>query len=476
MLPPHGLPRSLRSPRSVVKRAPSLAVLVGLLFVLGGLLAGLQPLNDNSFLTHLATGRLIVDQQHIPRHDPYTFTAAGEPWVVQSWLASLVYGLVDEWWGGEGLLVLMGALGATLGGLVWTLSRPAGALIGRLLAAGLVLGVGFQFWVERPLLFGLVALAIALLAAEGRLDPRWLVPAMWVWVNVHGSFPLGLVALTVLALGRRLDGASPAIELRALRWAALGVLAGAVNPLGPRLLVFPLELLARSGVLRHIVEWQSPTFQGVSQRIFLVEVVVAIALLARRPSFRAGLPLAVFTAAALLGARNVVVSSLVLLPGLAAGLAGLGSITGDERPRAGRPATAALAALGALILISSVNGRVFRLDAYPEDAVAWMERRGLFDEPHRVAAPDYAGNFLEARDGARASVFIDDRYDMFPDDVIDDYITLLEGRPGWDEVLERRDIDTVLWTKDDVAGQLLTASADWVIVYNDDIWLVARRR
>jgi hypothetical protein len=461
---------------SSARKAPTLAVLVGLLFVLGGLLTGLQPLNDNSFLTHLATGRLIVDLHHIPHHDPYTFTAAGEPWVVQSWLASLVYGLVDRWWGGEGLLVLMGALAATLGGLVWTLTRPAGALIGRLLVAGLALGVGLQYWVERPLLFGLIALALALLAAEGRLDPRWLVPAMWVWVNAHGSFPLGLVALAVLALGRRLDGASPATELRALRWAALGVLAGAVNPLGPRLLVFPLELLARSDVLRHILEWQSPTFQGISQRVFLVQVAVAIAVLVRRPSFRAGLPLAVFTAAALLGARNVVVASLVITPGLAVGLAGLGSITGAERPRAGRPAAIVLGALGLLIVISSVNGRVFRLDPYPEDAVAWMDRRGLFDEPHRVAAPDYAGNFLEARDGAQGVVFMDDRYDMFPVDVVDDYITLLEGRTGWDEVLDRRDIDTVLWTTDDPTGQLLTASTDWVIVYHDDLWLVARRR
>ena len=72
-------------------------------------------------------------------------------------------------------------------------------------------GDGRGGWVERPLLFGLLALCLLLLAAEGRLDPRWLVPTMWLWVYTHGSFPLGLVAVGLLAIGRRLDHESSAL-------------------------------------------------------------------------------------------------------------------------------------------------------------------------------------------------------------------------------------------------------------------------
>ncbi len=67
-----------------------------------GLSIGIDQLSDNSFFTHLATGRLIL-AHGIPRHDVYSFTAAGEPWVVQSWLASLLYGWVDSWFGVVGL-------------------------------------------------------------------------------------------------------------------------------------------------------------------------------------------------------------------------------------------------------------------------------------------------------------------------------------------------------------------------------------
>ncbi len=76
-------------------------------------------------MTHLATGRLIVSGHGIPSHDPYSFTAHGAPWVVQSWLASVLYGWVDRFWGGQGLRVLMGLTTAALGAMTWRLTRPA---------------------------------------------------------------------------------------------------------------------------------------------------------------------------------------------------------------------------------------------------------------------------------------------------------------------------------------------------------------
>ncbi len=81
----------------------------GLGFALWGLHIGLDRLSDNSFLTHLATGRLILDHG-VPRTDPYSFTANGQPWVVQSWLASVIYAWIESWFGANGIRVLMAAL------------------------------------------------------------------------------------------------------------------------------------------------------------------------------------------------------------------------------------------------------------------------------------------------------------------------------------------------------------------------------
>lgn len=440
------------------------------------LLIGLGPLNDNSFLTHLATGRLMWDTHHIPHSDPYTFSAPGKGWVVQSWLASFIYGAADRWWGAAGLIVVIGLAATAVGLLVWTLTRPA-SLLGRLVIVVPLLVIGIDAgWVERPLLFGLIVLGLVLLCAEGRLDPRWLVPAMWFWVNVHGSFPLGLLALAVLALGRYMDAESPARELAALKWAAVGTALGAINPLGPRLLVFPLELLRRQDVLSNVVEWQAPKFTHIGQRAFLAELVLAIVLVARRPAWRTVMPLAVFTAAALLGSRNVVVASIVFVPGLARGLSGLGELTGEERRPIFRPVVATLAALGLLATVVAARGPVFSFNGYPVAAVTWADRNHLLDDDARLVARDFVGNYLEGRYGGRVKVWLDDRYDMFPASVVDDFEILNSGGAQWNEVLERYRATAVLWPTNEALAQLLADSPRWRVVYTDQEFLIALPR
>ena len=63
-----------------------------------GLRIGLQPLGDNSLFTHIATGRIIFDTG-FPHTDPYLFTPHEPSWVVQSWLASVIYWALASAWG-----------------------------------------------------------------------------------------------------------------------------------------------------------------------------------------------------------------------------------------------------------------------------------------------------------------------------------------------------------------------------------------
>lgn len=448
-------------------------------FVLWGLSIGLDAISDNSFFTHLATGRLILDGDGIPRSDPYSFTAAGEPWVVQSWLASLVYGWLDSWWGLQAVGLLMGLTTALLAGLVWTLTRPATSLAGRILITGLVLGVGTSVWAPRPLLVGLVLFAVTLLVAEGRL-PAWvLLPAMWVWVNSHGSFPLALVALACLALGRRLDGdPSTGPELRGLAWAAGGVVLGMVNPLGPVLVFFPVRLLQRQEVLSQIIEWQSPSFSSGWTRLFLAQVLLAVVLLVRRPSYRAAVPMVVFVAAALLGARNVALASIVLVPGMARGLTDLGTITGREE-RGERVVLAGLvvvAVIAGALVVRSADEPALDLRTYPVDALAFVSQAGWLDSDARMASQETVGNYLELVRGTDARAFVDDRVDMYPEEVVEDFLVLLRGRPGWRDVLGEHQVDVVLWEANQPLTSLLADDPSWRIPYADGTWIVACRR
>jgi hypothetical protein len=327
-------------------------------------------------------------------------------------------------------------------------------------------------WSERPLLFGLLFLCALMILADGRGDPRWAVPMMWVWVNVHGSFPLGLVLVALLALGRRLDGESSAVELRLLKWASIGTLLGAIGPLGPRALAFPVTLLANQKTLHYITEWKSPTFDSVGQRLFLVQVVAAVLLLVRRPSYRVALPLVVFTASALLGLRNVPVASLVMVPGMALGAAGLGSLDGARRSFATGVAALTMAALALLVLVAQLGQPNFDLTSYPVDAVAWLDGHGLLTQDTRLVSRDFVGNYLEATEFGHIRVFMDDRYDMFPSSVSTDYIDLVRGLDP-ERVLDRYDAQVVLWDKDTPFASWLDQADHWGIVYHDEHWVIA---
>jgi len=455
---------------------PDLGAVLGVAVVAAALLAELQPLRDNSFLTHLATGRLILDRGSVPTVDPYTFTAAGEPWVVQSWLVSVLYAGAERLGGLDAVRLLTAAITAVVAALGWRLLRPADGLVVRLALGAAFVAVGTDQWAERPFMVGLIGFALIVLAAEGGLDPRWLVPIGWIWVNSHGSFPLGLVYLGVVALGTRLDGSSPARELRCLRWAGIGVLLGALNPLGPRLLIFPVELLGRQELLSSVVEWQAPTFDTLGQRAFLVQVAVAVVLLARRPSYRSSLLTGVFVAAALLGSRNLSVASLALLPGMAAAAAGLGSLPASARPRRVGAMFAATLVLTVLLAVARLQDPALRLSAYPVDAIAYLEEAQVDTRQHRLAAPELVGNLITFVYGAQGRVFYDDRFDMFPSEVSDAELALGGASLSVFDDLARYDIELITVRRTHPMALVLTHDPAWRILFTDEHWLLACER
>ena len=431
-------------------------------------------MGDNSALTHLATGRLIVEDWAIPRHDVFSFTARGEPWTVYSWLASTGMGLLDKAWGANGIQLARAALTCALAVVAWRLTRPAGTLAGRVLAVAMVLAVGTSAWTERPLLVALLLLGLLVLITEREGGPVWpVVPIMWVWVNVHGSFPFGLVYLGARLVGRRIDG-TPTGRLPKLAGLALaGTLAGGINPLGPKLLVFPLELLSRHDLLERIVEWRSPNFSRPPNLALLAGLLLALLLCSRRRSFEDGLPAMVFGAAAAIAVRNSPLAVIVLVPVLARGLRGLGTITGDRRSPATAVAGVALAGLGATLVATALQEPAYDLGKYPVAQVDWMEERGLLER--RVAVEDFVGNYLTARRGRDAEVFFDDRFDMYPRGVVADSIALLDGKEGWQRRLDAHDVDVVLWQRSRPLAGLVALDPAWRVVRKDGQWVVAVR-
>jgi hypothetical protein len=237
-----------------------------------------------------------------------------------------------------------------------------------------------------------------------------------------------------------------------------------------------VELLSQQDVLRHVVEWQSPSFTSASERAFLVQVVLAVVLLARRPSYRAALVTGVFVAAALLGSRNIVVASIVLLPSMAAGLAGLGSLATATRPARGVLLAGAGSVVALLLVVGRLQGTTLDLTAYPVDAVAYLEHEGIDTREVRMAGNVVVGNLLTYLYGPQGRVFYDDRFDMYPADITEVDLALEDAQPSVFAGLERLDVDLVLLSHLEPLALVLARDPAWRVLYTDEGWQLACRR
>ncbi len=437
-------------------------------FALFGLIIGIGQLSDNSLLTHLTTGRYIVDHFGVPREDLYTFTSAGEPWIVQSWFASFLYGAIDAVAGGFGLRVFFGLTTSLLGAAVWRLSRPATTLIPRILLSGSTLALGIVMWSQRPLLIGLLGFAVVLLLVEqSDRDLRWLVPVMWVWVNSHGSYPLALVLLGALAVGSLLDGETPHRTIEAAKWTAVGtLLGGIVNPYGPKMLLFPMQLLGRSETLQYVNEWKSPVFTELYARIFLGLTIVTVLAIVRGARMRAAVPVALFLAAALVGVRNLSLASIVFVAAAAPALADLGSLRVSPRSRKARAVIVASAAGAFMTLLIASQMQDVNDTSYPVAAIDFLdEHDAVLGE--RIFHADRTGNYLGYRYGTDAQVFIDDRFELHAPELVADYLAVIRGTGRWDTVLDEYGINIVVFGVEGPFPQLLETDDAWRVVYRD---------
>jgi hypothetical protein len=163
-----------------------------------------HPIRPHDFWWHLAVGRDIVTNRQIPETDIYSYTQLGQPYPSYNifWLMEVFLFVVYRL-GGPILTILAQTILITSSYIVilWISYRKSHswrtAAFGVLFAAAM----GFGNWNVRPqaityLLGALVFLGIT----EYRLTRKKLWFALFplvmiVWVNSHGSFPIGLALI-----------------------------------------------------------------------------------------------------------------------------------------------------------------------------------------------------------------------------------------------------------------------------------------
>lgn len=438
-------------------RRITLAQLALLTPVVVVIIGSFRAIRDNSFLWHVAAGRLQVADGSVLTADPFSFTMAGEPWRTQSWLADVLYAWIEDTGGLTGfawMLLVAGLL--TFGGvalLAWVHSHNVWATAAvTLLSVPLLVPV----MVPRPVVFTLPLFALVILAWEDR-RLRWALPFLfWLWASVHGSFFLGLAYVGLRLLAKR-------------EWKALGVpIVAAVATLatahGLGVIGIVIEFVTARPHLSFITEWRTPDFLSFPMLPFVGAIFLLLWGAMRGRLVPADLWVVVpFVLLALSATRAVAPSWIALTPVLARAL-------GWKRVEWGRGFPVPVAALFAVVVVAmpllfvekvEIDPRRFPLAAVPH-----------LDPTLRTFHDDVSGGYFIYEDLLDHGVFIDDRVELFMGR-IDEFMDIRAGKPVWREVLERDGIEQVLVGVNEPLRQFLE-DEDWQTFYRDERYAVLR--
>jgi len=487
---------------SMLRRAFSFPVFLGALLVAGVFLNLSARLENDAALPtghwhiaflegdtfwHIAAAERILATHSWPTTNYYSFTAPNSPWLDYQWLGEVLMATASRLGGPRALLALLLVLGSAIFLLLYYYaylrSGNIKAALAGCAAVWPLLGVCFTL---RPQLLGYIFLLVTLILLEryrqGLQKSLWLLPGIFVlWVNTHGTFSFGLLAIGVYWAAGLREFHLSGLESRS--WARgqrlhLGLilllcgLATLVNPYGPRLLCGLAEPVSQPLVMAYVDEWQPLNFKELYGKWFLVVLFLFfLAPVLWRIRWRIE-ELALILIAAYLACvhqRIVVFFAILVAPPIAALVAKWWS--GYDKAK-DKPLLNALLmllfALGMAAFFPSAASlqRVIDLNQ-PRRAVDYLRKHPI---PGPMFNDQFWGGYLIWAFGGQHPVFIDGRCDAYePAGVLGDYIGIMRADANSLALLAKYRVQSCLIERGGSLCTLLESRPDWKRVYEDDL-------
>lgn len=404
---------------------------------------------DADGLWHVAAGEWILERGAIPRSDPFSWTAHGEPWRLNSYgfdvAVAWLHGL-----GGRAAVAGVAVVGtvAFAAACHWS-ARRAGA--GPWASAGWASAaavVASPFVVERPQTGSFVCFAAAVVCARAALggSARALAAlgALFVcWSNLHLAFTAGVLVVALVAAGS---------AVRTRRWAraaavaGVAALAGCANPYGPG--AYTASLTVRSdSKAAGILEWQPVDPSNPLQLAVLAAAGATVVALARtgrirRPDVVA--PLVVVGAMALDARRNLPLLVVLLVPELAVATTAAFGAPRAARSRGARPDPRVAGLLAGLAVLAALQAALLR-DLRPvTSGSAPVRSAASVPAGCRLLNGYVEGGWIVYARGPGVLVSMDPRNDLYGARRIREQIAVLEARGAWREWIDGHGVDCVV--------------------------------
>jgi hypothetical protein len=236
---------------------------------------------------HIKVGEWIINNHKVPATGIFSYTANNLPWVSHEWLSAvLIYAAfyIAGWPG----LVFMATAAITLA--MWLLLDfllkriDVNKSIIFLLFAVFLLTIHIM---PRPHILALPVMVYwtskLINASETQTAPPLpLALLMALWVNMHGSFILGIAFILFFATESLFSVKTRAVRISLLKgwllFLSLSLIAASFTPHGIDGLLMPLQLTNQSYIMDVISEWASPNFHQIQPFEFWLLSFMALSL------------------------------------------------------------------------------------------------------------------------------------------------------------------------------------------------------
>jgi hypothetical protein len=491
-------PASIWSWQAIVDAARwvfSFPAMMGALLVAGVFISVRQFNVDPDVWWHVKVGESLLQTHHFFDGDPFSFTVLGQPWMSCEWIGDVLLALAARIGGVQGLDALFLIEGAAIVIALYVLAtmRAKNSKAG-FAACALLLPLALLSFNLRPQMLGYLFLVLTLIALErfreGHHRAIWFLPPLFlIWVNAHGSFPIGLGTIGLYWMSGFINFRAGRLEARAwtpserrslstvllLCFAAL-----LVTPYGSRLAAYPFEVAFKlpQGVAA-VQEWRTMPFNEPGGKLFLVLLLgFLVAQITFDIKWRLEeIGLFLFgTLMACLHLRFLLIFIPFFLPLVAV-------IFARWLPAYDRKKDIYFmnAALMALVLLGIWRFFPTRGDLdqkiaqdFPVNAVNYMQQHAV---PDPLFHSYGFGGYLIYSRWPEHKIFIDGRADPFErGGVFIDYLYIVELHPGALSVLRNYGIRSVLLQRGENLIGVLDASPEWTRVYADEVSVLFVRR
>jgi len=411
---------------------------------------------------HIAAGDLIREQGNIPFRDPWSFTSEGRQWINLSWLWDVIASVIFQYANFSGLILFGVACGAVIAGYLTSACLSSGAsaiavcisvLSACLLYPAFAAAYPNVYLAASPNISTMLFSVIFYAECLKRTRRVFLLPAIMVlWANLHGGFLLGLLIVGIFfgaALLRR-----DWVSFKIYGFVGVGCfIATFINPLGWHIYEGSTTTLGHFAQA-YITEWW-PYYRNIAVPGSIPGIIYILMFVALELRYRGFCPIEArllswpFLFLGLYQFRYMsffFIFSTVpialhldwLLPKLPDNFRVQRSLLA-----AGIIATYALP----LIYMQTVPALGFP-QVLSEQDVLYLQT----NLPHaRLLNHWNYGGILIFRTRGAIPVFVDGRAaTVYPDALLRDYFSLVQrviNESAWDAVLEKYQVDTVLWVK-----------------------------